>query len=140
IVTFTSRLKSILAKPGVVRVQVVNPNDIDGVSSEVISLDVVGPQIKTASANGIESDAANVRLLLQGENFRRGAVVEFIKAGEVVSQQAPVNVRGNRISIVIPARKIEALGSFDVRVINPGDIRSNPMTVQRNEIASGSNK
>ena len=137
IVTFTSRLKSILAKPGVVHVQVVNPNDIDGVSSEVLALNVVGPEVKTATVNAIDGDATNVRLLLQGANFRRGAVVEFIKAGEVINQQAPVNIRNNRISIVLSARKMEALGSFSIRVINPGDIRSNPTTVQRSEIASG---
>ncbi len=136
IVTFTSRLKSILAKPGVVRVQVVNPNNADGVSSEVLSLNVVGPEIRTASINPIDGDAANVRLLLQGGNFRRGAVVEFIKAGEVVSQRAPVNIRNNRISIVMSARKMEALGSFSIRVINPGDIRSTLTTVQHDAIAS----
>jgi len=139
VVTFTSRLKAILSKPGVVRVQVVNPNSLDGVSSEVIALNVVGPEIKTVSVDAISGDAANVRLLVQGENFRRGAVIEFIKEGEVISQQAPVNIRNNRISMVLSTRKIEALGNFSVRVINPGDIRSTPATVQHESIASQSN-
>src|SRR5205085_4291725 len=125
------------AKPGVVQVQVVNPNDADGVSSQTQLLKVAAPEIAEAMVNPIEGDDANARLLIQGTNFRRGAVVEFVKAGDVVRQQAPVNIRGNRISIVIQAKKLEALGSFEVRVINPGDIQSNALNVRHDEVATG---
>jgi hypothetical protein len=136
IINFTGVLKNLLAKPGVVQVQVVNPNDADGVSSQTQLLKVAAPEIAEAMVNPIEGDGTNSRLLIQGANFRRGAVVEFVKAGDVVRQQAPVNIRGNRISIVIQAKKLEALGSFEVRVINPGDIQSNALSVRHDEIAT----
>lgn len=136
IVSFTGVLKNLLAKPGVVQIQVVNPNDADGVSSQTQLLKVSAPEITEALVNPIEGDDANSRLLIQGANFRRGAVVEFLKAGEVVRQQAPVNIRGNRITIVIQARKLDALGSFEVRVINPGDIQSNAKDVNHQALAT----
>jgi outer membrane protein assembly factor BamB len=137
IVSFTGVLKNLLAKPGIVQIQVVNPNDADGVSSQTQLLKVSAPEIAEASVNPIEGDETNSRLLINGANFRRGAVVEFIKAGEVVRQQAPVNIKGNRISIVVQAKKLLALGSFEVRVINPGDIQSNAANVRQEEIAVG---
>jgi hypothetical protein len=137
IVNFTGVLKNLLAKPGVVQVQVVNPNDADGVASQTQVLRVAAPEIIEAMVNPIAGDGANARLLIQGANFRRGAIVEFVKAGDVVRQQAPVNIKGNRISMVIQAKKLEALGSFEVRVINPGDIQSNASSVRHEEVAAG---
>jgi hypothetical protein len=119
-----------------VQIQIVNPNGADGVASETQLLKIAAPEIASALVNPIEGDSANARLLIQGANFRRGAIVEFVKAGDVVRQQAPVNIRGNRISMVIQARKLEALGSFEVRVINPGDIQSNALGVRHEEVAA----
>jgi hypothetical protein len=136
IVNFTGVLKKLLAKPGMVQIQIVNPNGADGVSSETQLLKVAAPEIASALVNPIEGDGANARLLIQGANFRRGAIVEFVKAGDVVRQQAPVNIRGNRISMVVQAKKLEALGSFEVRVINPGDIQSNALGVRHEEVAA----
>jgi hypothetical protein len=136
IVNFTGVLKNLLAKPGLVQVQVVNPNDADGVASQTQLLRVAAPEIAQASVNPIAGDGANARLLIQGANFRRGAIVEFVKAGDVVRQQAPVNIRGNRISMVVQAKKLEALGSFEVRVINPGDIQSNALNVRHDAVAA----
>jgi outer membrane protein assembly factor BamB len=140
IVNFTGVLKNLLAKPGVVQIQVVNPNDVDGVASQTQLLKVSAPEIAEAQVNPIEGDDSNSRLLIQGANFRRGAVVEFLKAGEVVRQQAPVNLRGNRITIVIQVKKLEALGSFEVRVINPGDIQSNAKGVNHEALATGNDE
>jgi outer membrane protein assembly factor BamB len=140
IVSFTGVLKRLLAKPGVVQIQIVNPNDADGVASATRLLKVSPPEIAAALVNPIAGDAANARLLIQGAHFRRGAVVEFVKAGDVVRQQAPVNIRGNRISIVIQTKKLEALGNFAVRVINPGDIHSNASGVRYEEIATSNDE
>lgn len=139
VITFTGRLKELLAKPGKIQVQVVNPNREDGIPSETQAINVAGPSVSEAVVNPIDGDTANVRLLIQGANFRRGAVVEFLKAGEVVSQQAPLNLKRDRISIVVPTRKVEALGSFEVRVVNPGSILSSSAGVRREEIAASNN-
>lgn len=140
VVTFTGSLKKLLAKPGVVQVQVVNPNRGDGVDSQVYAIKVSEPQIKTASINNLAGDDSNVRLLIDGSNFRRGAIIEFIKAGAVVRQQAPISVTSNQISVYMQTKKADALGRFAVRVINPGDIRSKATTVRYSEIASTKNQ
>jgi hypothetical protein len=140
IVSFTGVLKKLLARPGVVQIQIVNPNDADGVSSATQLLKVSAPEIAEAKVNPIAGDEANARLLIQGAYFRRGAVVEFVKGGDVVRQQAPVNIKGSRISIVIQTKKLEALGSFEVRVINPGDIHSNASVVRHEEIATSNDE
>ncbi|MEW6130742.1 MAG: IPT/TIG domain-containing protein [Acidobacteriota bacterium] len=137
IVNFIGKLKRFLAKPGEVQVKVVNPNRATGVDSEIYALKVSEPLIRNVVLNPITGDAANSRLLIDGSNFRRGAVIEFIKAGEVIRQQAPVNVKAGQISLVMPTRKAAALGSFSIRVINPGDIRSKVADVQHSEVASG---
>ena len=136
IVTFTGRLKGLLAKPGKLDIQVVNPNKEDGVVSQSQALTVAGPEVSEAVVNPIEGDEGNVRLVLTGANFRRGAVVEFLKAGDVVSQQAPVNLKRNRISLVVSVKTVEALGRFDIRVVNPGSFVSPPSPVRREEIAT----
>lgn len=135
VVTFTGRLKELLAKPGKLNVQVVNPNREDGVPSVSQTITVAPPAVGAATLNPIAGDDANVRLSISGANFRQGAVVEFLKAGEVVSQQAPVNLRRNRISMVLALRKVEALGSFEVRVVNPGTIISEPSAVRHDDIS-----
>ena len=136
IIHFTGVLRNLLAKPGLVQIQVVNPNDGDGVPSEAQVFKVAAPEILTATVNPLEGEVRNTRLLILGANFRKGAIVEFLKAGEVVRQQVPTNFRGNRIAIVMHTKKIEALGSFEVRVINPGDIQSNALVVEHQEIAT----
>ncbi len=136
VVTFTGNLKKLLAKPGVVQVQVVNPNRGDGVDSQVYAIKVSEPQIKAALINPIVGDDSNVRLLIDGSNFRRGAIIEFIKAGAVVRQQAPISIKGNQISVYMQTKKADALGRFAIRVINPGDIRSKATTVRYSEIAA----
>ncbi|MBI3651201.1 MAG: hypothetical protein HY231_09170 [Acidobacteria bacterium] len=140
IISFTGVLKKLLAKPGIVQIQVVNPNDGDGVVSQTQMLKVAAPEIADALVNPIDGDDTNSRLLIQGANFRRGAVVEFLKAGEVVRQQAPVNLRGNRITMVIAARQLAALGNFEVRVINPGDIHSNAKDVAHETLATSNDE
>ena len=71
IVTFTGQLKGLLAKPGKLKVQVVNPNKTDGVVSEEQVVTVAGPEVGEALITAIENDDSNVRLLINGANFRK---------------------------------------------------------------------
>ncbi|HWP42410.1 MAG TPA: IPT/TIG domain-containing protein, partial [Blastocatellia bacterium] len=125
VVTLTGELNELLKQPGQLRFQVVNRNEADGVPSEEKSLEVAGPRIAEAVIKPVEEDDKLVRLVVSGENFRKGAVVEFVKSGTVVRRQAAGRVRADKISITFRAKKLDALGVFEVRVVNPGDVLSN---------------
>ncbi|MEK6288785.1 MAG: hypothetical protein AABO57_23965 [Acidobacteriota bacterium] len=124
-VTLTADLNRLLEKPDTLRFQVVNPNDADGVASTNMGLSIVGPEIADVSIQPVKDDASQVRVVIRGANFRRGATVEFFKLGmedAPVIQQKPETLKGGRLIVVVPAKKLERMGSFQVRVVNAGTV------------------
>ncbi|MFY9607611.1 MAG: hypothetical protein WAU45_03245 [Blastocatellia bacterium] len=123
VVTLTDNLNRLLTSPGAIKFQVVNPNGAEGVRSEDHSINVVGPRIADVRVEALEGDDSHVMLVIEGANFRKGAVVEFFKPGmdnAPISQLVPVDLKSRRISVMVDVRKIERLGSFSVRVVNQG--------------------
>jgi hypothetical protein len=123
VVTLTDDLNRLLTRPGAIKFQVVNPNQAEGVRSEDRAINVVGPQISDARVEALEGDDSRVLLVIEGANFRKGAIVEFFKPGMAnapISQLVPVDLKSRRISVMVGVRKIERLGSFSVRIVNQG--------------------
>jgi len=126
-VTLTGDLNRLLEKPDLLKLQVVNPNEADGVPSSDKALSIVGPEIADAAIKTLKDDASQVRVVIQGANFRRGAMVEFFKVGmedAPVIQQKPATLTNDRLIVVVSAKKIERMGSFGVRVVNGGGVAS----------------
>lgn len=124
-VTLTADLSRLLVKPDTLRFQVVNPNDADGVASTNKGLSIVGPEIAEVSVQSVKGDASQVRVVIRGANFRRGATVEFFKLGmedAPVLQQKPETLKGDRLIVAVSAKKLERMGSFQVRVVNAGTV------------------
>jgi hypothetical protein len=125
IVTLTDDLNRLLNKPGAIKFQVVNPNGSEGVRSEDRAINVVGPKIADVHVEPVKDDDSHVTLVIDGWNFRKGAVVEIFKRGidnAPVSQMTPSDLKSRRIAVVVKAKKIERLGSFGVRVVNQGSV------------------
>lgn len=123
VVTFTGGLNRLLEKPDELRFQVVNPNAGDGVASSNKGLSVVGPAITNASVQPCKDDSSRVCVVIDGANFHRGATVEFFKLGmenAPVGEERPVTIKKDRLTVLAWARKLEGMGSFKVRVVNPG--------------------
>jgi hypothetical protein len=108
-----------------ITLNVVNPNNGDGVSSDKAALNVVGPTIANVEAAPV-ADTKQVRLIITGANFRGGALVEFVKGDAVVRQATPERLRADRATLTVRARFLEALGSYTLRVVNPGPVPSAP--------------
>jgi hypothetical protein len=140
VVTLTNELNEMLKQPGLLRFQVVNPNKADGVPSVERSLQVAGPQVLEALIKPVKDDDSRVKLVLSGENFRSGAVVEFVKNGAVVRRQQPERINGGKLSVTFRARKLDALGVFEVRVANPGDVLSNVLRPRLETIADAGDR
>lgn len=124
-VTLTGDLNRLLEKPDLLRFQVVNPNDADGVPSLDKALRIVGPEIADASIQPLVDDTSHVRLVIQGANFRKGAMVEFFKIGmedAPVIQKKPATLTNSSIVVLVSAKKLDRMGSFRVRVVNPGSV------------------
>jgi outer membrane protein assembly factor BamB len=136
-VTLKGDLNKLLAQPGTLQFNVVNPNDGDGVSSKKTTLDVVGPNILNAQIETVQNDDRVRRMVIEGANFRKGAMVEFVKGDAVIRQQLPESIKGDRLTITIRARTIDAMGRFRVRVVNPGNVASIAFQPQQGEMASG---
>lgn len=129
VVTLGGDLNNLIVKPGTLQFEVVNRNGGDGVPSLDLPLNVVGPNITDALIEPIKKDATHVRITIDGENFRRGATIEFVKDGATVLQERPVKLRENLARLVLKTKRIDALGTFQVRVVNPGStvpVPSNP--------------
>ena len=125
IVTLTGDLNKLLEKPDTLKFQVVNPNDSDGVPSSNKGLSIVGPEISEASIEPVTEDGSQVRVLVRGANFRKDARVEFFKVGmedAPVIQQKPRTVKRDFLILEVSAKKLERMGSFRVRVVNPGTV------------------
>jgi hypothetical protein len=141
VVTLKDDFNRLLEKPGTLRFQVVNPNDADGVASSDKALPVVGPQIVSASIEPMKNDASHMNVVIAGSHFRRGAVVEFFKAGldeAPVIQQKPVRLTADKLTVVVPTKTIERIGSFRVRVVNAGTVPvpSSFFQPRRSEVAT----
>jgi hypothetical protein len=144
VVTLNGDLNKLLEKPDTLKFQVVNPNDSDGVPSANKGLSIVGPEITEASVEPVREDISQVRVLIQGANFRKDARVEFFKVGmedAPVIQQKPRSVKGNRLILEVPAKKLERMGSFRVRVVNPGtvSVASAFVRPRQSEVAASDN-
>jgi len=137
-VTLNDELKRLLDQPGQLQFNVVNPNSGDGVSSQKASLDVVGPVVAGVQFESLANDPKQVRLIIEGANFRRGALVEFVKGDAVVRQATPVSLRADRVTVIVPARVIDALGAYTLRVVNPGQVASTPFRPQSREALAAS--
>lgn len=133
-VNLSGDLKALVAKPDTLQFQVVNRNDTDGVTSAGRSLNVIGPSI-TGAVIEATGDGAYSQITIDGANFRRGATIEFLKNEAIVLQQAPLKGTKKLLSVMVRTRKVEALGEFQVRVVNPGNspVPSNRLRPQRVE-------
>ena len=126
-VTLAGDLARLIEKPSTLKFQVVNPNNADGVPSTDKGLSIVGPEIAEASVEASPDDSAQLRIIIQGANFTRNSSVEFFKVGmedAPVIQQKPQVIGADKLIVSLPARKLERMGNFRVRVINPGNVAS----------------
>ena len=124
-VTLTGDLNRLLEKPDLLRFQVVNPNDADGVPSSNKGLSIVGPEITDAAIQTMKDDASQMLVVIQGANFRTGTMVEFFKVGmedAPVIQQKPITLTNDRLIVSVSAKKLERMGGFRVRVVNAGTV------------------
>ncbi|HYP27714.1 MAG TPA: hypothetical protein VE262_13440 [Blastocatellia bacterium] len=140
VVKLGGKLNSLLAQPGDLKFQVINPNNSEGIPSEDHLLKVEGPEVTGALIKPAPGDEDRRRIVMEGKNFRDGAVVEFIKDGLVVRQQVPVRMTPEKLIITLPANKIVALGGptrFQLRVTNPGDVLSNSVAPQVDDTPGG---
>jgi DNA-binding beta-propeller fold protein YncE len=135
VVSLTQDLSALLAKPAELKFTVVNPNDADGVPSEQKELEIVGPSISEVEVN--QTDEGVNRILIAGANFRKGATVEFLVDGLVVRQQTPDKVSGVRVSLLISKRKLDGMGDYRVRVVNPNNVPSDAVGPRRDTRIAG---
>jgi outer membrane protein assembly factor BamB len=138
-VTLDGDLNRLLEKPSTLKFQVVNPNDADGVPSADKGLAIVGPVITEASVEAAPDDAAQLRVIIQGANFIRNSTVEFFKVGmedAPVIQQKPLMTSGDKLIVSVPAKKLERMGNFRVRVTNPGNVASRLVQPRQLTVAS----
>lgn len=79
-----------------------------------------------------------LRIWVEGLSFGKGSVVEFVKAGDVVFRQTPVikSVR-RRLAIMVPIKKIEALGRFELRVVSGDKAVSSALMIEPSTLLSG---
>jgi outer membrane protein assembly factor BamB len=116
---------SIVSQPGSLSFQVVNPSKSGGVPSATTDLQLLGPNItdaKLAASNGNKED---VTLMISGSSFVAGARVQFLKDDQIELERAPDKVKRDTIILEIRSSKLAALGDYNVRVVNPGEIPSN---------------
>lgn len=126
-VTLNGDLTRLLEKPSTLKFQVVNPNDADGVPSADKGLAIVGPEISEASVEAAQDESTQLRVVIQGANFTRNSTVEFFKVGmedAPVIQQKPQLASDDKLIVSVSAKKLERMGRFRVRVINPGNVAS----------------
>lgn len=125
VVTLAGELNELLSQPGVLKFQVVNPNKSTGVLSEPSDIEVAGPEISEAIIVPVTDDDSQVKIVIRGANFRSGAVVLFVKGKAVLREQEAERVREDQMIVTLKVKKLDALGDFQLRVVNPGNVRSN---------------
>jgi hypothetical protein len=131
IVTFDDDLNTLIAQKGVVEFQVVNPNRTDGVPGVATNLKVVGPEVTEALIKPVKGDDSHVQLQITGANFRDKAVVEFFNEEDILLRlRVPEKIRDDRIVIVYRKNKVEGLLNQKLRVVNPGDVKSDAVPLK----------
>ena len=95
--------------------------------------------LRGARPNRETSSGRPVRCALAAGYGLRGALVEFVKGDAVVRQATPESLRADRATVIIPARVLEALGDYSLRVVNPGQVASTPYRPNGSEAVAGSN-
>src|SRR5262249_33446908 len=141
VVTLTGNLNKLLEKPEALQFQVVNPNAAQGVASSNKGLSIVGPEITNASIHPSKDDSSRVSVVIEGAHFHRGATVEVFKLGmgsAQVGKERPATIKKDRLTVLASARKLDGLGNFQVRVVNPGTapVPSNLFRPRQIEVAS----
>jgi hypothetical protein len=129
-VLITGQANEALSRPGTLDIQIINPNNADGVPSKRKQVQVVAPEIDSASLEIVQGDESMRRLVIAGRNFIRGVEVEFLKDGAVLRRQVPSGRRSNQVTALIEFKNVEALGSFSVRLVNPGKVKSGSVDVE----------
>lgn len=142
VVTLNGDLNRLLQQPEMLRFQVVNPNEADGVPSQDKALSIVGPRVSDASIQANKDDSSKILVVIQGANFRQDSTVEFFKIGmeeAPVLQQKPISVSDGQMVVAVSARKLERMGGFRVRVVNNGTapVASTLVQPRQMEIAKG---
>jgi hypothetical protein len=131
IVTLDEDLNNLIAQKGIVKFQVVNPNRTDGVPGASTDLKVVGPEVTEALIKPVKGDETHVQLQITGANFRNRAVVEFFNEEDVLLRlRVPAKIRDDRIVIFYRAKKVEGLLNQKLRVVNPGDVKSDAVSLK----------
>jgi hypothetical protein len=87
---------------------------------------VVSPQISSVTV-----DEAQQGLVIDGENFRDGLVVELLSGGTIVSQYNPVAVAERRLLVLLPRDKFEGLDRLSVRLTQISRISSQIVAIER---------
>ena len=106
--------------------QIVNPNRTDGVPGPNSDLKVVGPEVTEALIKPVKGDDSHVQLQITGANFRDQAVVEFFNEADVLLRlRVPAKIKDDRIVIFYRSKKVDGLLNQQLRVVNPGDVKSN---------------
>lgn len=132
IVTLTGeQFNALLARPNALKFTVFNPNNGGGVASDVKELNVVGPEISDAIISPLKKDPAHIKIVIEGANFRKGAVVRFLnEEGLSLHERTPSIIKEGRVTLIMNARRLEkikdAMPNFQLRVVNPGGIESAP--------------
>ena len=131
VVTFDDDLNKLIAQKGVVKFQIVNPNRTDGVPGPNSDLKVVGPEVTEALIKPVKGDDSHVQLQIMGANFRDQAVVEFFNEADVLLRlRVPARIRDDRIVIFYRSKKVDGLLNQQLRVVNPGDVKSNAVPLK----------
>lgn len=143
VINLNGELSTLLAEKGDLRFQIVNPQrkgEEGGVPSEVKEIKVVGPEITEASIRPIANDELNKRLVIEGANFHPDAIVEFVKQDGSVIRRQPEKFKANKLSLAISVKRLDALGVFTIKVINPNNVRSDAAQPQESQIVEGINQ
>jgi hypothetical protein len=142
-INLSGELSRLLADTGDLKFQILNPQrkgEEAGVPSEEKIIKVVGPEISQASIRPIANDELNKRLVIEGDNFHPDAIVEFIKEGGNVIRRQPDKARTNRLSLAMTIKRLNSLGVFTIKVINPNNVVSEPATPKDSQIVEGINQ
>ncbi|HXG67623.1 MAG TPA: AMIN domain-containing protein [Blastocatellia bacterium] len=115
-------------------IAVINIDRLSEDKLEALQLPRIAPEIKSVSNQG-----TYVHLLIEGTNFRKGSIVEFIKAGQVVLKQSPARVTESQLTVAVPAKTISELGKFEIRVVTGTNIATDPVIMGPLSVPSGEN-
>ena len=127
VLSLSDQLSQLMNDTGKLTVRVVNPNKGDGVPSAIKDLKVSGPVIAQALIRPVKAEPSFSRLIITGSNFRPGATIEFVIGKEVQWRQSPDSTRMGRVIAEMSNKRLKALETSLVRVVNPGGFESEPV-------------